>query len=88
MGDLYRIKGIFNKEGYQSYQSSGCCIVGARLLLWQDRAVDPNYLEKKQVASILIERAAHLWEALYEAWTRWKLKILAVLLVSLLALMI
>lgn len=65
MGDLYRIKGIFNKEGYQSYQSSGCCIVGARLLLWQDRALDPNYLKKKQVASILIERAAHLWEALW-----------------------
>lgn len=56
---------------------TGCCLVGARLLLQQDRAVDPNYLEKKQVASILMERAAHLWEWLHEAWTCWKLKILA-----------
>ena len=64
VGDLFRVKGILNKEGYHSILQRhaipcGQCLIGANFILQQDN--DPkhtsklckNYLEKKQAAGIL-----------------------------------
>ena len=60
MGDLYRVKGILKKEGYNSiFQHNAIPLIGANFLLQQDN--DPkhrtklcnNYLGKKQSAGIL-----------------------------------
>ena len=64
VGDLYKVKGILNKEGYQSILKHhavpcGQRLIGANFLLKQDN--DPkhtsklckNYLGKKQSAGIL-----------------------------------
>ena len=64
VGDLYRVKGILNKEGYHSILQrhaipSGQRLIGANFILQQDN--DPkhtsklckNYLEQKQAAGIL-----------------------------------
>ncbi|KAL7849234.1 hypothetical protein SRHO_G00208570 [Serrasalmus rhombeus] len=64
VGDLYRVKGILNKEGYHSILQrhaipSGQRLIGANFILQQDN--DPkhtsklckNYLQQKQAAGIL-----------------------------------
>ena len=64
VGDLFRVKGILNKEGYHTILQRhaipcGQCLIGASFILQQDN--DPkhtsklckNYLEKKQTAGIL-----------------------------------
>ena len=64
VGDLYRVKGILKKEGYQYILQRhaipcGRCLIGANFLLQQDN--DPkhssklcnNYVGKKQSAGIL-----------------------------------
>uniref|UniRef100_A0A3B1JK72 Tc1-like transposase DDE domain-containing protein n=1 Tax=Astyanax mexicanus TaxID=7994 RepID=A0A3B1JK72_ASTMX len=65
VGDLYRVKGILNKEGYHSILQrhaipSGQRLIGANFVLQQDN--DPkhtsklckNYLQQKQAAGILL----------------------------------
>ena len=69
VGDLYKVKGILNKEGYHSILQChaipcGQCLIGANFLLQKDN--DPkhtsklckNYLGKKQSAGIVCNGVA------------------------------